>query len=214
MHSQSAIGDAKTGTSEKITSVWYSVSRLGRSLSSVKSHARAIFQSRITVSEDTFTTSAVSFTLRPPKNRSSTIRDLRGSTSARADSASSNATSSARPGLRYIQRLGEIQRLGLAAALARHPAAGPVQQNPAHHRGRYSEKMGPMLPVQLARVHQPQINLVHQVGALQTVAGPLVLQQSRGHPPQFAIDSRSQFAKRFGIAIGPCSQKLSGIGAG
>lgn len=41
------------------------------------SHAFANFQSRITVSGETFSTSAVSSTLRPPKNRSSTTWTLR-----------------------------------------------------------------------------------------------------------------------------------------
>ena len=83
-----AIRHAKTGTGREKFFIGC--------VSSVNSQARANFQSRITVSEETFTTSAVSFTLRPPKNRSSTIRALRGSTSASAFSASSRATSFAR----------------------------------------------------------------------------------------------------------------------
>ena len=58
------------------------------------SHAFASFQSRITVSTDTFKTAAVSSTLSPPKNRSSITRALRSSTAANASSASSRATRS------------------------------------------------------------------------------------------------------------------------
>src|SRR6185295_10087469 len=69
-----------------------------RLLNSVRSHALASFQSRMTVSTDTLTTSAVSSTLSPPKKRNSTIWALRGSTLAKVFSASSRAISSrARP---------------------------------------------------------------------------------------------------------------------
>src|SRR5262249_42978154 len=65
-------------------------------LSSLWSQAFASFQSRITVSGETFNTSAVSFTLKPPKNRSSTTWLLRSSTVARRSSASSIASKSRR----------------------------------------------------------------------------------------------------------------------
>jgi hypothetical protein len=58
------------------------------------SHIFANFQSRLTVSRETFKTSAVSSTLSPPKKRSSTTRLLRSSTSANASSASLSATTS------------------------------------------------------------------------------------------------------------------------
>src|ERR1035437_9919934 len=63
-------------------------------LNSRKSQARASLQSRMTVSGETFNTTAVSSTLRPPKNRSSMTRALRESTAASALSASSSAISS------------------------------------------------------------------------------------------------------------------------
>src|SRR6185295_6417703 len=51
-------------------------------LISRKSQTFAIFQSRITVSGDTSSTCAVSFTLNPPKNLNSTTRLFRESTLA------------------------------------------------------------------------------------------------------------------------------------
>jgi len=47
--------------------------------SSANSQARASLQSRFTVSEETFNTSAVSSTLNPAKKRSSMTRAFRGS---------------------------------------------------------------------------------------------------------------------------------------
>ena len=63
-------------------------------LSSQYSHARARFHSRFTVRGETFSTSAVSSTVSPPKNRSSTIWLFRASTVASAFNASSIATRS------------------------------------------------------------------------------------------------------------------------
>ena len=62
--------------------------------SSRRSHALANFQSCITVSGETFNTSAVSCTLSPPKKRSSTTWPLLGSIADRACKASSSATKS------------------------------------------------------------------------------------------------------------------------
>src|SRR5439155_5762465 len=64
------------------------------SLSSRYSHALARFQSRMTVKGERLRTSAVSSTLSPPKNRSSTTLLLRSSNFARFSSASSKATRS------------------------------------------------------------------------------------------------------------------------
>src|SRR2546425_7441087 len=57
-------------------------------------HALATLQSRRTVRLDTPSTSAVSSSFSPPKNRSSTIRLRRASNCAKRESASSSATRS------------------------------------------------------------------------------------------------------------------------
>jgi hypothetical protein len=66
-------------------------------LNSSNSHDLASLQSRMTLSGETFSTVAVSSTLKPPKNRSSMIRALHGSNSAGLLSASSSAMSSSPP---------------------------------------------------------------------------------------------------------------------
>src|SRR5437016_4008758 len=58
------------------------------------SQARARLQSRLTVASETFNTSAASSFVNPPKNRNSTTRLWRASSSASALSASSSATMS------------------------------------------------------------------------------------------------------------------------
>jgi hypothetical protein len=61
---------------------------------SLSNHTLASFQSRMTVSGEIFRTSAVSFTLRPPKNRNSTTWLFRGSTSLRRLNARSTSIKS------------------------------------------------------------------------------------------------------------------------
>jgi len=62
--------------------------------SSRSSHSFASRQSRLTVSDETWSTSAVSSTLKPPKNRNSIIRLFRSSIFANASKARSRATTS------------------------------------------------------------------------------------------------------------------------
>ena len=56
-------------------------------VNSLSSHALAVLQSRMTVAGETSKTAAVSSTDRPPKNRISTTRTLRGSNRDNATSA-------------------------------------------------------------------------------------------------------------------------------
>ena len=68
--------------------IWLPSSSWGQALTT--------FQSRITVSGETLSTSAVSSTLSPPKKRNSTTRPFLGSMRASAFSASSSASKSTR----------------------------------------------------------------------------------------------------------------------
>ncbi len=49
-----------------------------------------------------------------------------------------------------------------------------------------------MLPVHFPSVHQTQIYLMNQIGALHALARTLVLQKMGSHTAQFAIDQRGQ----------------------
>ena len=75
--------------------------------SSAASHARATFQSRMTVCGETRRASAVSSTLSPPKNRSSMTSARRGSFSASVFRASSRAQISA---ARSVPAAGSLSR--------------------------------------------------------------------------------------------------------
>ena len=50
-------------------------------------------------------------------------------------------------GLGDIQGLGEVERLRLAPALGRQPAARAIEQDPPHQGGRNGEEMGAVLPI-------------------------------------------------------------------
>ena len=91
--------------------------------------------------------------------------------------------------LRDVERLGEIEGLGFGATLGRDAAAGAVEQDAAHEGGGDGEEVRPMLPVQLARVHQAEIGFVNEIGALEAMAGALVLEQAGSHAAEFAIDA-------------------------
>ena len=101
------------------------------------SHARASRQSRITVCGETWSASAVSSTLRPPKNRSSTTCARRGSIRVRLSSASSRAQSdealdSACGNLIQVD-CRAVTRCGRAAAsFCRSPSSCGINQDTAH----------------------------------------------------------------------------------
>ena len=93
-------------------------------------------------------------------------------------------------GLGDVEGLGEIERLRLAPALGRQPAARAIEQDAPHQGGRNGEEMGAMLPIELAGVDQAQIDFVNQLSALQAVARALVLEQAGGQAAQLAIYTR------------------------
>ncbi len=153
------------------------------------SQALASLQSRRTVSGETFSTSAVSSTLKPPKKRNSTTRLFRGSTRARALQ-------------RIVQRdqvvaffsCGPINAsssvtLGIAAsALLVTARTRRIHQNPPHQLRADGEEMGAVLPVHLLAAQQFQVGLVDQCRGLQGVAGALPEHVAPREAPQFLVD--------------------------
>ena len=119
---------------------------------------------------DTFRTSAVSSTLKPPKNRSSTTLRL-----SRID-----ASKSLQSIVEHDQIFSPIsaddgcvfQSNVLDAATAFQVVAPcVVNQNPSHELRRNGEEVGAVLPAHALVVHQPQVSFVDQGSGLQTVAG-------------------------------------------
>ena len=90
--SRSGASTASAAWNRRSTRPSARASRPSSPLSSRRSQTFASCQSRFTVSGDTFSASAVSWTVSPPKNRSSTTWLFRSSTRSSARSASSSAT--------------------------------------------------------------------------------------------------------------------------
>ena len=93
------------------------------------------------------------------------------------------------------------------APLARTVAARVVNQNPAHDLCRDSKEMGSVLPVHVALIDQPQIDLVHQRRGLERVPRPLAAKLSCRDPAQLFVDEREQLIERTLVAATPVAKE-------
>ena len=155
----------------------------------------ANFQSRITVSGEIFRTSAVSSTLNPPKNRSSTTCAFRSYCAASARSASSMAIRSSGVSLATAQVLVERDPLERAAALLILSRAGEVDEHPAHQAGGHREEVGAILPLDAADIDQPEVDLVDERGGLEHVVGTLAGHVPLGDPAQLVVYERERASR-------------------
>jgi len=71
-----------------------------------------------------------------------------------------------------------------------------VDQDSAHHLRSDTEEVRTILPVDLALVEEPQIDLVNQRGRRQRVIDPLVSELPCRNPPKVLVHGREQFAER------------------
>ena len=150
--------------------LYQSYPRVRRQLESVswprlisrRSQAFAVFQSRMTVSGETFKTSAVSSTVRPPKNLNSTTWLIRASNVASALSASLRATKSQLLQIRQLLHVIETHVNRTATTFLALPVAGELHQDPSHHLRCDSEEVRAIPPFDSIDVDQPQVRLVHQ----------------------------------------------------
>jgi hypothetical protein len=131
-------------------------------LISRSSQAFAVFQSRMTVSGDTFKTSAVSRRLRPPKNLSSTTWLIRASNVARAAECIAEGDEVAILRVRQLLHVIETHVNRTATAFLALPVAGELHQDPSHHLRRDREEVRAIPPFDSIDVDQPQVRLVHQ----------------------------------------------------
>ena len=139
------------------------------------------------------------------------MRALRGSTVARVCRASSRAINSCeRLSDKSATRI-EVHERTVGAALGGGVAAGPVEEDVAHHGGGHGKEVRAVLPIELAGRHQPLIDFLNHVGGLQRAAFALVSQQTRGETPEFAMHTRDQLVQRLFIAGGPGPEQSRGI---
>ena len=84
----------------------------------------------------------------------------------------------------------------IAAALERTLGARHIHEHAPHHLRGHREKVRPVLPPHLRRIHQSQIGLVNQRGGLQAVAGPLAAHIAVREAAQLRIDQWDQAIER------------------
>jgi hypothetical protein len=77
----------------------------------------------------------------------------------------------------------------LTASLAGPALPRPIQQNPPHHGGRHRKEVGPMLPVHIRNVDQPQVRLVYQSRCLQRSAWAFVLHEMPSDSAKLLVDT-------------------------
>ena len=163
-------------------------------------------QSRLTVEGDTSRTCAASSIVSPPNARSSTILARAASTSSRRSE-------------RLIQREDgdAVWRGGVfgfvdghtayaVATLDRVVTASVVNQDPAHDLCRDAEEVRSILPVDMALVDEPEVDLVNERRRLQGVVRPLASKLPRGRAPKLCIHERQQLIERSPIAATPIAE--------
>ena len=138
----------------------------------------------MTVSGDTPSASAVSCTLRPPKNRISMTLLFRSSCFASSTSASIECDEVA---AWFVRDRHVVDERDL------HPAAAPLQvllrtrevaEDAPHQPCGHGEEVRAILPVHAARFDQAQVRFVHECGGLQAVARPFAGHTGLGDPVQ------------------------------
>jgi len=156
----------------------------------------------MTVIGDIPSTSAVSSTLMPPKNRSSITLLFRSSNAAsivKRDQIGARFT-------RYVQGFVERHLDGITAAfeLCAHP--GDINQDAPHQLRRHGEEVRAVLPPNPARIDQSQICFVDERRRLERVAGTFSGHVAMRQPMQLAVNQRHQSIQRLLIALIPRQQ--------
>jgi hypothetical protein len=85
--------------------------------------------------------------------------------------------------------------------------ADVIHQNSAHHARRHGEKVNPILPVHRVAPHQPEIGLVDQGCALQSVVLALLGETSSGNAAEFFVDQDNQGLACRGLSPIPARQQ-------
>ena len=157
-----------------------------------RANLSALTQSRRTVRASTPTTSAISSSLYPPKNRHSTTWDNRASRSASLTSASSSASTLSARSAGGERRLVQAYRAPVATAFLRPIAPGIVHENPAHRPRGEREEVPPILILHPVLVHEAEVGLVDQSRRPQGVLLALGAELPVSHPPELLVDQRKQ----------------------
>ena len=168
----------------------------------------------MTVSGDTFKTDAVSSTLSPPKNRSSTTRLFRSSKFASASSASSSATKSCAGLVGDRQRLVEGHPRRIAAALLSAPRTRVVDEDAPHHASGHREESarGRATPRPCASTSRT-IRLVDERRRLEAVSRALARHAATRDLVELLMDERNQPLEGSLVALSPFKEQPGDLGA-
>src|SRR6478736_9672328 len=89
--------------------------------------------------------------------------------------------------------------------------AGGVHEDATHDLRRDTKKMGPVLPVRMPLVNQPDEHLVDKGCRLQGMVRPLVPKPTRSNAVELRIDERQQLVKRGPAAATPVAEQCRHI---
>ena len=89
------------------------------------------------------------------------------------------------------------------APLDRVVPTSVVDQDPAHDLCRDAEEVRPILPVHLALVDEPDVDLVNERRRLKGVVSPLAAKLARGRAAKLCVNEREQLIERSPIAATP-----------
>ena len=96
--------------------------------------------------------------------------------------------------------------LGGAASFFRLPAASMAHENAPHHLRGDAEELRAILPAHFILIDEPEINLVHQGGGLQSVIRAFPAEETDRLPVEFLVDQRKQRLERARITASPGNQ--------
>ena len=160
--------------------------------SSRSSQFFANFQSLITVSGEIFNTSAVSSTLNPPKNRSSTTWAFRSYLRRQGPKRVVDGNQVVWCVGGDSQVLVERHTMERAAALLVVAGAREVDEHAAHEAGGHREEVRAILPLHPSDINEPDVNLVDERGCLEDVIRTLPGHVPPGQSAQFTVHERDQ----------------------
>ena len=174
--------------------------------SSRRSHAFASFQSRITVSGETCSASAVSSTLNPPKNRISITRLFRSSSFGQCLERVVQGDQIAPRFVRERQVVNQCDPDRAAAALLIRPGAREIDQDASHQPRGHGEEMRAVLPVDAAAFDETQIDLVDERGRLEAV--PALVSRPYGRARSDGARRGRSGTSRSSAASSPCPHAM------
>jgi hypothetical protein len=105
--------------------------------------------------------------------------------------------------VRHGQRVGERHLDCTAATFLILPGSRKLDKDPAHQSGGHRERVRPILPVHVLRIHQPQVSLMNKGSGLEAVTRSFAAHAPSGDPLQLLMDERSQSGERGLVARPP-----------